>query len=293
VQDIVGRLERSGYEAWCVGGAVRDAILGQVHLDWDIATSATPDEVRRVFRRTVPVGIQFGTVGVLDRSGVMHEVTTFRRDVETDGRRATVVFGASLEEDLARRDLTINAIAWSPTRDEVFDPFDGRGDLARGVVRTVGAAEERMKEDRLRALRALRFAARFGFAIDAETWIAIGNSARFLGRLSPERVRQEIEKTMEQVRHPSQAFRLWRDSGAFATVVPALAQASDLELEYPDCTPLPGNGRGVRERRRANRVAALFLAAGARARQLARVALFERGSGVDCRPDRAVARVRQ
>src|SRR5438105_1197039 len=115
---IARRLEEGSYEAWCVGGAVRDALLGHPHLDWDLATSATPEQVRAIFgrRRTIPVGIQFGTVGVLDDIGTLHEVTTFRRDVKTDGRHAEVEFGATLDEDLARRDFTINAIAYSPSR---------------------------------------------------------------------------------------------------------------------------------------------------------------------------------
>jgi tRNA nucleotidyltransferase (CCA-adding enzyme) len=114
VLDIARTLHRAGYETWCVGGAVRDALLGISHLDWDLATAARPEVVRKLFRRTVPVGLQFGTVGVLDAAGHMHEVTTFRRDVRTDGRHAEVEFGVSLDDDLARRDFTINAIAWDP-----------------------------------------------------------------------------------------------------------------------------------------------------------------------------------
>ena len=104
VRSIAKRLEDAGFETWCVGGAVRDALLGHPHLDWDLATAATPPEVRKLFKRTVPVGIEFGTIGVIDHNNVMHEVTTFRRDVNTDGRHAVVEFGASLDEDLARRD---------------------------------------------------------------------------------------------------------------------------------------------------------------------------------------------
>jgi tRNA nucleotidyltransferase (CCA-adding enzyme) len=124
----VERLQDAGHEAWGVGGAIRDGLLGHDDLDWDVATSATPSEVRKLFRRTVPVGIEFGTVGVLDDGGVMHEVTTFRRDVQTDGRHAVVEFGASLDDDLARRDFTINAIAFSPKTGELRDPFDGQRD---------------------------------------------------------------------------------------------------------------------------------------------------------------------
>ena len=121
VRKIAARLEEAGFETWCVGGAIRDALLGHPDLDWDLATAAKPDEVRKLFKRTVPVGVEFGTVGVLDADNVMHEVTTFRRDVQTDGRHAIVEFGASLDEDLARRDFTINAIAYSPKTGEVRD----------------------------------------------------------------------------------------------------------------------------------------------------------------------------
>lgn len=240
VLELASKLERAGFEAWCVGGAVRDALLGHAHLDWDLATSATPNEVREVFRRTVPVGIEFGTVGVFDRDGRMHEVTTFRRDVRTDGRHAEVEFGASLEDDLARRDFTINAVAYSPSRRELRDPFGGRDDLRRGVLRAVGAPRERMKEDRLRALRGLRFAGRFGFTIEDDTWNAIVESAPHLVRLSRERVKQEIEKTVDQVPTPSLTFRMWRDAGAFASLVPELARVSDVALSAIDAICAPG-----------------------------------------------------
>lgn len=268
VLDIAKKLESAGFETWCVGGAVRDALLGHPHLDWDLATAATPQQVRRLFRRTIPVGIEFGTVGVLDEHGVMHEVTTFRRDVKTDGRHAVVEFGASLEDDLARRDFTINAIAYSPGRKELRDPFGGREDLQAGVVRAVGTATERMREDRLRALRAIRFASRFDFEIESATWRAIVGSAPELRRLSMERVKQELEKTMEQVECPSRALRLWRESGALRVLVPALGEISDLTLAAIDGVAKPvgaggGGGKGAAAAhgppdRRMNRFVALF-----------------------------------
>jgi tRNA nucleotidyltransferase (CCA-adding enzyme) len=262
VLDIAKRLEGAGFETWCVGGAVRDALLGHPHLDWDLATAATPQQVRRLFRRTIPKGIEFGTVGVLDDHGVMHEVTTFRRDVKTDGRHAVVDFGASLEDDLARRDFTINAMAWSPSRKELRDPFGGEADLRARVVRAVGVPEERMREDRLRALRAIRFASRFGFEIEPATWAAIVASAPHLRRLSMERVKQELEKTMEQVECPSNALRLWRDSGALAVLIPALRKISDVALDAMDqvARPVPAAGFvGIgRPDRRMNRFVALF-----------------------------------
>jgi tRNA nucleotidyltransferase (CCA-adding enzyme) len=259
VLEIARALESAGHEVWAVGGAVRDALLGEMHLDWDLATSATPDQVRQLFgrRRTIPVGVEFGTVGVLDEKGIMHEVTTFRRDVRTDGRHAEVEFGASLDEDLARRDFTVNAIAYSPTREILADPFGGRDDLRKRVIRSVGDAGQRMREDRLRALRAIRFASRFGFEIDPDTWRALVDSAPHLTRLTAERVRQELEKTMEQVARPSEALRMWKRSGALATLVPELVDA-DESIRALDWAARPALPR--RPGRRLTRIAILFSA---------------------------------
>ena len=282
IREICTTLERAGYEAWCVGGAVRDALLGIPTLDWDIATSAHPEQVQKLFRRTIPVGIQFGTVGVLDRDGVLHEVTTFRHDVETDGRHAVVRYGASLEEDLARRDFTMNAIAVHAERLEVRDPFDGRGDLERRMVRCVGEASERMREDRLRALRALRFAGRFGFTIEPSTWQAIRESAPYLGRLSMERVKQELEKVMEQVARPSETLERYREAGIFGTLIPALADAPKARFAAVDHLARPGlKGRPDR---RALRLAALFVEPGvAPARDLERTLKALKYSNVEAR----------
>jgi tRNA nucleotidyltransferase (CCA-adding enzyme) len=261
VREIAATLEGAGHETWCVGGAVRDALLGRSHLDWDLATAATPDEVRRLFRRTVALGVDFGTVGVIDRQGIMHEVTTFRRDVQTDGRHAVVEFGVSLDDDLARRDFTINAIAFSPRTGALHDPFDGRADLQRRLLRAVGTPADRMREDRLRALRALRFAARFGFEIERTTWDAIVASAPHLTRLSRERVRQELEKSMDQVTEPSRALALWQRSGALEVLIPELASVPDLAfraadaIASPDATSRPE----LASARRRNRLTTLFL----------------------------------
>ena len=240
---------------------MRDALLGHAHLDWDLATSARPEEVRKLFKRTIPVGIEFGTVGVFDRENVMHEVTTFRKDVKTDGRHAVVEFGASLDDDLARRDFTINAMAFDPESGELRDPFDGRTDLKRGIVRAVGAAGDRMREDRLRALRAIRFAARFSFNIEPSTWAAIKESAPHMTRLSAERVKQELEKTMQQVERPGVALEWWRESGALAALVPSLADAPVERfraldfLERPDAE---GDAEGGAKGAVLDRLAMLF-----------------------------------
>ena len=258
VLEIADRLEKAGHETWCVGGAVRDALLGHPHLDWDLATAATPDQVRGLFgaKRTIPVGIEFGTVGVLDDHRTMHEVTTFRRDVRTDGRHAEVEFGVSLDDDLARRDFTINAIAFSPRHERLHDPFHGRDDLKRRLVRAVGDPAERMREDRLRVLRGIRFASRFDFEIDGATWKAMVASAPHLSRLSPERVKQELEKTMEQVARPSIALRRWKEAGALAALVPSLAEVPDETLSALDCLAVPGLAE--RPNRRVHRMAMLF-----------------------------------
>ena len=261
VLEIAARLEEAGFEAWCVGGAIRDALLGGDPLDWDLATPATPAQVRELFgrKRSIPVGIEFGTVAVLDDEGVPHEITTFRRDVRTDGRHAEVEFGASLDEDLSRRDFTINAIAFRPRTAEVRDPFNGQGDLRAGIVRAVGDPEQRMKEDRLRALRAIRFASRYEFSIEPSTLAAIRNSAPHLTRLSHERVQQELVKTMEQVRLAGGALRTWRDVRALEVLVPALASVSELTLATLDALPRDGDGGRNLPQRTSNRLAALFL----------------------------------
>ena len=260
VLDIASRLESEGFEAWCVGGAIRDSLLGGAPLDWDLATSALPEQVREIFgrKRTIPVGIEFGTVRVLDTDGVAHEVTTFRHDVRTDGRHAEVEFGASLDEDLARRDFTINAIAYRPATDELRDPFGGQRDLEAGVVRAVGDPEQRMKEDRLRALRAIRFAARYHFAIEPATLAALTRSAPHLIRLSAERVQQEIVKTIEQVDAPSVAFGQWKSTGALDALVPSLSRIDDVALRTLDFLPRPAADRATPQRM-VNRLAALFL----------------------------------
>ena len=224
VRWITQTLEDAGFETWTVGGAIRDALLGHPSEDWDLATRATPGDMRRIFRRTVPLGVEHGTIGVLARDGTMYEVTTFRRDVETDGRHAVVAFAQSIQEDLARRDFTINAIAWHVLRDDFYDPFGGAGDLQSGTLRTVGEAEERFREDYLRILRALRFAGRFDFSIHEATWSAMAGLASHLSSLSPERVREELLKVLGQDRTPSRALRLYATSGALAVLYPELEE---------------------------------------------------------------------
>jgi tRNA nucleotidyltransferase (CCA-adding enzyme) len=222
ILQIARTLEGAGFEAWCVGGSLRDTLLGHPHSDYDIATSATPEQVQRLFARTIAVGIKYGTVGVLDEHRTLHEVTTFRRDVATDGRHAVVQYGVSLEDDLARRDFTINAIAYHPLRHEWRDPFAGTRDLQAGLVRCVGVPGERFREDFLRILRGLRFAARFGFQIEPATWNAAQAAAPGLAQLSAERVRDEWFKGLQTTTSVTRLVSLWIDVGAARVWLPEL-----------------------------------------------------------------------
>ena len=227
---IARTLEEAGFETWAVGGAVRDVLVGIPSVDWDLATRARPRDVRRLFRRTVPIGVRHGTVGVLARDGTLYEVTTFRRDVKTFGRHATVEFADTVREDLSRRDFTINAIAWHPLRDELFDPFGGVEDLESGVLRTVGEARQRLAEDYLRVLRALRFAGRFSLEIDPATWRALQEATSRLDVLSRERVREELLKVLGADPAPERALRLYRASGVLAAVLPELDRTAEVGL---------------------------------------------------------------
>lgn len=193
---IIHTLQEAGYEAYIVGGCVRDAILGKVPDDWDITTSAKPEQVKRLFRRTIDTGIEHGTVTVMfGKEG--YEVTTYRVDGKyEDHRRPTsVTFTASLIEDMKRRDFTINAMAYNE-EEGVVDHFDGIGDLQRKMIRCVGEPRERFDEDALRILRAVRFAAQLDFEIDDATKIAIKNQAVYLKEISAERIRVELTKLL-------------------------------------------------------------------------------------------------
>jgi tRNA nucleotidyltransferase (CCA-adding enzyme) len=222
VLHIARKLEEAGFETWCVGGAIRDTLLGAVNHDFDLATAAHPEAVQRLFRRTVPVGVEHGTVAVLDTANRPHEVTTFRKDVQTDGRHARVAFGVSLTDDLARRDFTINAIAYHPIRHEWRDPFHGALDLERKLIRAVGDPNWRFQEDYLRILRALRFAARFEFRIHGPTREAAHANAQGLAQLSAERVRDEWFKGIATARRVSKLVALWRDVGAARIWLPEM-----------------------------------------------------------------------
>lgn len=204
---IIRELNNHGYEAYIVGGCVRDSLLGKTPNDWDITTSATPQQVKGIFKRTIDTGIQHGTVTVMVDKKVLQgmqdvshydyafEVTTYRVDGEyADHRRPTeVTFTASLEEDLKRRDFTINAMAYSPT-EGVVDIFGGQQDLEKGIIRAVGVAKDRFEEDALRILRAVRFGAQLGFDIEEDTKLAMTELAENLRYISAERIQVELTK---------------------------------------------------------------------------------------------------
>lgn len=201
VKHIIDVLMENGYEAYAVGGCVRDSILGRVPGDWDITTSALPMQVKGLFRRTVDTGIQHGTVTVmLGRNG--YEVTTYRIDGKYEDSRhpESVEFTPKLEEDLKRRDFTINAMAYNDEHG-IVDIFDGVGDLQRKIIRCVGNAHDRFDEDALRILRAVRFSAQLGFGIEENTARAAKELAVNLKRISSERIHTEFNKMLKSA-HP-------------------------------------------------------------------------------------------
>lgn len=196
VREIIEELNKAGYEAYAVGGCVRDSILGRIPNDWDITTSARPEEVKRIFKRTVDTGLKHGTVTVL-KGKEAYEVTTYRIDGEYEDSRhpKSVEFTANLREDLLRRDFTINAMAYNDT-DGLVDIFGGLEDIEKKTVRCVGCARERFTEDALRLLRAIRFAAQLKYKIDEETVEAIKELAPSLQKISAERIRSELDKIL-------------------------------------------------------------------------------------------------
>ncbi len=229
LRDLCSKLVAAGHQAWVVGGGLRDAIIGREPGDWDVATSARPEEMKKVFPRVIPTGIAHGTVTVL-HAGSQFEVTTFRGEgAYTDGRRPdSVTFVGTIDEDLARRDFTVNAMAWDPRTGELRDPFGGRADADAKILRAVGDAGERFSEDGLRALRACRFAATLAFEIEPETFAAIPGAMDTFRKVSHERVRDEWVKALGAPR-PAPAFRAMLGSGLLAEICPELAAGAGCE----------------------------------------------------------------
>ena len=234
VRAVCETLERAGHEAVTVGGAVRDAILGREPGDWDVATSARPEEVIELFKHVIPTGLQHGTVTIVTGKGeASHvEATTFRGEgAYTDARRPDhVTFGVPLVEDLARRDLRVNAMAYDPFKDRLIDPFDGQRDIAEKTLRAVGPtgnvyddAVGRFTEDGLRVMRAVRFAAVLEFTLDPDTERGIVPALPSLAKVSKERICEELRKTLE-TREPSRALAIAQRTGIIALILPELAE---------------------------------------------------------------------
>lgn len=225
---MVGRLRAAGHDAYLAGGCVRDRLLGREPLDYDVATSAPPEAVQRLFRRTVPVGVQFGVVLVIER-GMRFEVATFRSDeAYVDGRRPSAVHFGSLEDDAARRDFTVNALYEDPLSGEVHDLVGGIADLRAGVIRAIGDPHARIAEDRLRMLRAVRFAARLGFRIDPDTRAAVVAAAPTLPDIAAERIGDEIVKLLTEG-NARRGFALLADTTLLDVVLPEVARMRGVE----------------------------------------------------------------
>ncbi len=227
---IIRRLQDAGYQAVLAGGCVRDALLGKAPHDWDIATSARPEEIEAVFPRTVPVGRQFGIIIVIGDENTPYEVATFRGEsTYTDGRHPDEIRFVGMQEDVKRRDFTINALLYDPISQELLDFVEGEKDLRAGILRAVGDPELRFQEDRLRILRAIRFAANLNFRIDDATWEAVCREHEAVrGCVSQERIREELEKMLVNGA-AKQSFSLLNDSGLLEEILPELAAERGVE----------------------------------------------------------------
>lgn len=234
VKRIIQRLEDNGYEAYIVGGSVRDMILGKSPKDYDITTNAHPDEIEYIFRdfRTVNVGKQFGTIVVCQEEGEV-EVTTFRKEGRyLDGRRPEwVSFSSSIEDDLSRRDFTINAIAYNEKKG-IVDPFNGQEDISKRIIRTVGDPNERFSEDYLRILRAVRFSSELDFNIEEETFKAAKVHSKYISKVAMERIADEFFKIL-LCPEPSKGIRLMEKMELLEQILPEIIPAIGFEQKNP------------------------------------------------------------
>ena len=230
-EDIIEKIQAAGYEAYAVGGCIRDSILGKEPDDWDITTSAKPEEVKMLFDRTIDTGIQHGTVTIMiGKEGF--EITTYRIDGKYEDSRhpKDVTFTSNLKEDLRRRDFTINAMAYN-SKDGLIDLYEGVQDMKQGLIRCVGDAEERFTEDALRMMRAVRFSAQLGYAIEENTKKAIRKLAPTIQNISAERIRTELVKLMTSA-HPD-FFRIAYETGITAQVFPEFDICMETEQNNP------------------------------------------------------------
>ncbi len=227
--EFINTFNKNGFECYLIGGCVRDLILGYELYDYDFATNARPEQVMKLFKRVIPTGIKHGTVTVLVK-GMEFEVTTFRSDGKyLDGRRPEKVhYADSLDEDVMRRDFTINGMAYDLKKDEVIDHVGGMDDLNKGIIRTIGDPIERFSEDGLRTFRACRFAAKLGFVIEDKTFEAISETLNISALVSAERVREELMKLLSSG-VPSVGFECMRKSGLLKLWLPELDSCYEID----------------------------------------------------------------
>ena len=227
-RSIAQRLQQHGHTAYYAGGCVRDPLLGKTPHDYDIATSARPGEVQALFPRTIAVGAQFGVIMVMEQ-GIEFQVASFRADgLYIDGRHPTEVTFSTPRQDAERRDFTINGMFFDPVKGELIDFVNGRADLAAGILRAIGNPADRFREDRLRMLRAVRFAATLGFAIEENTWHALCDNAAKIHDVSAERIREELTRIFlspARVR----GFDLLDRSGLMQAVLPEITALKGCE----------------------------------------------------------------
>ncbi len=225
---IAARLYGKGYVAYFAGGCVRDALMKRPPKDFDIATTAKPEEVEKLFPKTVPVGKQFGVILVL-QEGKAFEVTTFRREGEyRDGRHPSEVSYTIPEKDAHRRDFTVNGLFYDPAKGNIIDFVEGEGDIHKGLIRAIGDPYERFEEDKLRLLRAIRFASSLGFKIEEKTWKALCEKAVQIRQVSPERIRDEMVKIFTRPGAPL-GFTLLSESGLMKEVLPEIEAMRGVE----------------------------------------------------------------
>ena len=236
--EIVRKLRDRGHEAYFVGGCVRDMVRGIEPVDYDIATAARPGQVMEIFPRTEPIGEKFGVVMVIHR-GNPYEVATFRSDEAcVDGRHPSRVVFAGPEDDVLRRDFTINGLLYDPIADEVIDHVAGRADIERKIVRAIGDPRERFEEDKLRLLRAIRFGARFGYSIEERTWAAVCEMAPGIRQVSPERIRDELFRILVEVQ-AAPGIRMLEESGLCAEILPEFSWDDHVDKCLRSMKPSP------------------------------------------------------
>jgi poly(A) polymerase len=234
-RNIVRRLRDAGHAALFAGGCVRDSLMGKAPNDFDIATSARPEQVQRLFPRTVPVGVQFGVILVVEQ-GMEYQVATFRSDgAYLDGRHPKNVTFTTAEGDARRRDFTINGLFYDPIEERVLDFVGGRKDLERRTLRAIGNPADRFAEDKLRLLRGVRFASTLGFEIEVATWDAVRAGAPAIREVSAERIRDELVKIFSSP-HRVRGFDLLDASGLMVEILPEISSLKGCE-QPPDFHP--------------------------------------------------------